>query len=208
VPLDGYANGWLVGPGCRTARFTFDPQHVATASYAFSVAAGIVLLLVALGVRVRRGARRLLPQRPRWVPLGTVAPLRLDWAPAIALALALGTVGSALGLRVGLALAVLALVLAREGATPARLIAIAAIGFAALPAIYLAKQVSEQGGLSFTFPSQHLTAHWIGIVALWCLGGAAVLQARALRALSVPRHANDAVPGQQLPDAGDPADER
>src|SRR5204862_182809 len=57
VPIDGFANGWRVGPWCHEARIAFAPQRFANVSYAVSaVGCGALALLVLLGLWRRRRA--------------------------------------------------------------------------------------------------------------------------------------------------------
>ena len=63
TPIDGYANGWRIGPGCTAVAFTFSPQRLATIAYVVSGVAGVLcLLLLILGGRRRRD---VAPDRPR-----------------------------------------------------------------------------------------------------------------------------------------------
>ena len=81
VPIDGYANGWPIGPSCTRARFAFGPNRVAGIGYLVSAVAGILCLLV-LGSPAARsfsGAarrRRSPPRRPRWWCRAAAGPNR------------------------------------------------------------------------------------------------------------------------------------
>jgi hypothetical protein len=102
--------------------------------------------------------------------------VKLGWVPAILVSGAIGALGAALfALRMGPALALLSLVLLRTGVNTRRLVAIAAALIALLPAIYLAFPPTDRGGFSFTYPTDVLFAHWVAVVAVTCLGVAAIL---------------------------------
>ena len=88
----------------------------------------------------------------------------------------IGALGAVLfALRMGPALAAVSLVLLRAGVNARRLVALAAALIALLPAIYLAFPPTDRGGFSFTYPTDVLFAHWVAVVAVSCLGAAAVL---------------------------------
>ena len=47
VPIDGYANGWPIGPSCHSVTFTFAPNRLATIGYVISGVVGLVCLCAA-----------------------------------------------------------------------------------------------------------------------------------------------------------------
>src|SRR4029079_17135577 len=79
------------------------------------------------------------------------------------------------------------------GVSVRRLIATATVALVALPVLYLADPAPRPRGLAFTSSSHYITAHSVALVALLCLGGAAVLGAVRLRAAN-RRHATAAAP--------------
>ena len=79
TPIDGYANGWQVRPGCQAVRFAFAPNRVAKLAYLVSAIAGLLCLLALIGshqwrVESRRTAARderephVFPVRPAGAP--------------------------------------------------------------------------------------------------------------------------------------------
>ena len=59
VPIDGYANGWRVGPGCRDVSFSYGPNQLAKLGYGISVLACLAcVILLMLAWRRRRAPRR------------------------------------------------------------------------------------------------------------------------------------------------------
>ena len=68
------------------------------------------------------------------------------------------------------------------GVSVRRLIATATVALVALPVLYLADPAPRPRGLAFTYSDHYITAHSVALVALLCLGGAAVLVAVRLRA--------------------------
>jgi arabinofuranan 3-O-arabinosyltransferase len=59
-PLQGYANGWLVEPGCSRVDFRFGPDNVLRLAYVLSIF-GIPFLIVAVVRRRRPGYTNLAP---------------------------------------------------------------------------------------------------------------------------------------------------
>jgi hypothetical protein len=66
----------------------------------------------------------------------------------------------------------------------ARALTLAAAGLLGLvvPAIYLIDMPPDLGGFNSNYPSDLITAHWVGVVAVTCLGLAAWRAAAAIRA--------------------------
>jgi hypothetical protein len=166
--------------------FEFGPQRAALAGYLLSALAclGMVGLLAAAALRRRRSrtARRDV-RRP--VPASRVPDpaIRLSWGGALLAAAGAGVLAGLLfALRMGVVVALLALVLARLGTTVRRLIAIAALCIAAMPVLYLLFPATDKGGYSFQFATDHINAHWLGVVAVCCLAAAGLLDARRIRA--------------------------
>jgi hypothetical protein len=167
VPVDGYANGWRIGPGCTAVAFTFAPQRLATIGYIVSGAAGVLcLLLVVLGGWRRRD---ILPDRPRvHLPAGRSAPAR---EPSVVWALPAAVVfGFIFGIEAGIvAAAAIALVLWRGiGAGPLALGAGALLGIV-VPVLYLLHPGRSAGGNHYGYATGHLGAHWVGVAAIGLL---------------------------------------
>jgi arabinofuranan 3-O-arabinosyltransferase len=167
VPIDGYANGWRIGPGCTAVAFTFAPQRLATIGYIVSGAAAVIcLLLLVLGGWRRRD---VVPERPTVrLPAGRSAPVR---EPSILWALPAAVVfGFVFGIEAGVvAAAAIALVLWRGiGAGPLALAAGALLGIV-VPVLYLLHPGSSAGGNHYGYATGHLGAHWVGVAAIGML---------------------------------------
>jgi MYXO-CTERM domain-containing protein len=165
--IDGFANGWRIGRGCRDVRFAYAPQRPVTWGYVVSALAALILLaLLALGRR-----RRVTRQAPAPLPAAD-HPRRWPLPAALAAGLGLGAVvGVLFALRAGVVLGpVIALVLWRG--IGARALALAAAGLlgVVVPAIYLLFPAKDQGGFNFEYAQDHLAAHWCAVGALVLLG--------------------------------------
>jgi hypothetical protein len=212
TPIDGYANGWRIGPSCKTARMYFVPQTTVNTAYAISALAGLILLAVALGlraparlrrrvsgrVRVPVGVRRRLPRAvpagvpaaPRWIPrVRGEDPLRIaSWPVTLGLTVLVGLVTAGVfAARFAVVAAPVTLVLLRVGFNARRLLALAALLIAAVPVLYLANPAHNFGGYDFDYGLHYLTAHWLAAGALCLLLAAAIVQASALRHARRPR---------------------
>jgi arabinofuranan 3-O-arabinosyltransferase len=179
VPVDGFANGWRAPAGCVAAEFRYGPQRAADVAYAvsaFGVAAVLALLVVAF-----RRRRRASVEQPR--PLDRSGPLlRPPVATAVVASLAAGVVTAGLfALRTGPITAVVVFVLLRWGVSVPRLAGLAAVGVAAVPALYLAFPPEDKGGYSFEFANETLGAHWVADGVVFLLAAAALLAARTRR---------------------------
>ncbi len=183
VPIDGYANGWRIGPACHTVRFAFAPNQLAKLGYLISGLAGLVCLLILAAASragtVSRRARSRAPQftpaaRPRDqrgagvtprdpVPLRPVAALRRALLPALAF-------GFVFGIGPGVvSLPALVLILSRGvGAVRLTLIAAALLGIV-VPVLYLAHPAQAVGGNQYGYAMAHLTAHYVGTAAFGLL---------------------------------------
>jgi len=196
VPIDGYANGWRVGAGCRDVHFTFAPNRLALLGYlASGIGGALCLLLIGWGLWRRRraagaaggtgragraggaeAAPALAPaaeQRdPRWRPLRALRA-------AVPLAIAFGFV---FGYVPGIVSApAIALVLWRGIGARALTIAAAALLGVLVPIIYVIHPGPESGGNHFGYAMAHLGAHYIGVAALGLLMAALWRSWRALR---------------------------
>ncbi len=175
TPIDGYANGWRIGPGCAAVAFTFAPQRLATIGYIISgVAVVVCLLLVLLGGWRRRGEVpgpppvHLGPGRERAGRAGPVSEPRIAWALPAAVVF-----GFVFGIEAGVVAAVaIALVLWRGiDAGPLALGAGALLGIV-VPVLYLVHPGSSAGGNHYGYAAGHLAAHWVGVAAIGLLMGA------------------------------------
>ncbi|HET9101944.1 MAG TPA: alpha-(1-_3)-arabinofuranosyltransferase family protein [Solirubrobacteraceae bacterium] len=170
VPIDGYANGWRVGPGCRKVAFTYGPERLATLGYALSALAClgcVIVLLLAWRRRRRDGGPatapigELAPQTPRRIAPGRALAAAL--VPALAFAFVFG-------LRPGLvswpALAAILWL-----GLDARVLTLAAAGLLGLlvPALYLADPGRAPGGNQFGYAMAHLDAHYVAVAAFGLL---------------------------------------
>jgi hypothetical protein len=68
TPIDGYANGWQVRPGCRAVRFAFAANRLAGIAYLISAIAGVLCLLALIGSRQWRVESRRAPARDEREP--------------------------------------------------------------------------------------------------------------------------------------------
>jgi arabinofuranan 3-O-arabinosyltransferase len=208
VPIDGYANGWRVGPDCRQARFAFIPQRLANIGYIVSAVAcvGMLALLVLPMRRLRRGWRGAAAPEA-WPSLGSttvavrlaVAPQdalrRTGWRVAAVAGAGVAGVGSFMfGPRAGILFGVATAVLLIVGVTVRRLLAVAVLGLAAVPVLYVVAPASRPNGLSFSYATHYLAAHWIAVGAVMCVAAAGVLGALEVRAAGRSRRDTPAPP--------------
>jgi len=182
VPIDGYANGWRIGPSCHTVRFAFAPNQLAKLGYLISGLAGLVCLLILILSRRRRPPSRVRSRAPQFTPaarppdqrgagvtprepapLRPVAALRAALLPALVF-------GFVFGIWPGVvSLPVLALILWRGvGAVRLTLIAAALLGIV-VPVLYLAHPAQAAGGNQYGYAMAHLTAHYVGTAAFGLL---------------------------------------
>jgi hypothetical protein len=202
VPIDGYANGWRVEPGCVEASFSFPPQRIATAGYVVSAIAVLALLAVALLGWRRERSRASAPRSLLLAPPPD-RTLRLPWRRALPATAAIAAAAAfLLALRAGAVLAPLTFLALTRGITVRRLIGLALAAIALLPVIYLVFQPKNPGGYQFDYANDLLGAHWVAAFAVVCIAAASVLMALELR------RADDAVPGDQLAEHRDPDEER
>jgi hypothetical protein len=161
--VDGFANGWRVGPGCTSVSFAFAPQRAVQWGYAI----GALACLVLLGI--------MLLRRPRRAEAVSPAPLvpddriwRLPARRALLAGVAAGVVfGFAFALRAGVAIGpVTALVLWR-GISPRQMITTAGALLAiVVPAVYLIFPATDRGGYGPAYPVERLGAHWVTVGAM------------------------------------------
>jgi arabinofuranan 3-O-arabinosyltransferase len=177
VPIDGYANGWKIGPSCHSVSFTFSPNRLALIGYIVSGVAGLVCLalvawpLLAWPLRRRRSAAAGPdPESATELPAAD-HPRRLTAVHALAWAVAAGLVfGFVFGVRAGaVAVPVLALILWRGiGPRPLTLAAGALLGIV-VPLLYIIDAPSSVGGNHYGYATDHMTAHWAAVAAIGLL---------------------------------------
>ena len=169
VPIDGYANGWRVGTGCRTARFEFAPNRIAYWGYALSAVACALLLVYLLVARRRRLAAAAesgdgafassiqAADRPPSMPLRRALLLALPAALAVAFVFAART-GP-------IAWLLLTLVLWRGIGARALIVAAAGLLLVVVPALYLIFPGTDLGGFDTSYAQEHLGANWVAVAA-------------------------------------------
>jgi hypothetical protein len=172
VPIDGYANGWKIGPSCHDVSFTFSPNRLAVIGYVVSGVAGVVCLALLAWPLVRRRKRSqpVDPLVPPSIPVSdhppALAPIHaLTWAIVAGCGFAF-----VFGIRAGIvAVPVLALILWRGlGPRPLTLAAGALLGIVG-PLLYIIDAPSSAGGNHYGYATQHMTAHWAAVAALGLL---------------------------------------
>jgi hypothetical protein len=194
LPIDGYANGWLVRPGCREARFAFTPQRTAVIAYGVSALASLgMLAIVVLGTLRRRRSRAAvatsssdgLAPPPTRGPIPASPPdplLRPGWPATFAISGAMALVSAGLfALRMGVVIGALTFLLLRVGVNVGRLTALAALLTALLPLHYLLFPAEDKGGFSFEYANDQINAHWIAVVVVCCLAAGGGLAAWRMR---------------------------
>ncbi len=175
VPIDGYANGWRVGPGCRHVRFSFAPNRLAAIGYIVSGLAAVACMLLLLGGAWRRRRRGVAPSpapsEPAWTT--DTADPQSRWSPVRALVVAViagAAFGFAFGLHAGaVSVVVLWLILWRGvGARALTLLAGALLGIV-VPILYLTASGNEDAGNQAFYVIDHNTANWVGVAAIGLL---------------------------------------
>jgi hypothetical protein len=173
VPIDGYANGWPVGAGCRDVRFSFKPNKLAAVGYLVSAIGALVCVILVAAPWWRR-RRKPAPPRIEEAEIEPTSITRLAPLRAIVVAVALGIpFGFVFGIEAGIvSVPVIAVCLALGvGARALTLTAGALLGIV-VPILYLANPGDERGGNHFSYSVMHMAAHWVGVAALGLLIGA------------------------------------
>jgi arabinofuranan 3-O-arabinosyltransferase len=186
--LDGYANGWRVGPGCRAVRFAFAPNGLALAGYGISALA--ILLCLVLAVVVSRRRRRPVPAAASPDSVGGDRPARRSPIRVGLAAVLTGlVVAFVFGIEAGVAAAPgVAFVLWRGIGARALTLAAGALLLVVVPIIYLLDPGDSGAGNQIGYAVDHMTAHWVGVAALLLLSAALYRSLAAIR----PRHASSA----------------
>lgn len=164
VPIDGYANGWRVGPGCRAVAFPFAPNRAAHVAFAVSLLAALACAGL-LGLALRR--RRRGEEEAEPAPIPDTAPGPAPWGRAaaggvIAAAVLSFVFGPTAGVPAGAGVAVVLRL-----AIPAVPLALAAGGLLAIvvPILDLLAQPARTGNEA-TYPAAHPAAQWFAVGAL------------------------------------------
>jgi arabinofuranan 3-O-arabinosyltransferase len=186
TPIDGYANGWRVSPGCENVSFRFGPNRLALIGYVVSLLTGVVcLVLIVVGWwRRRRVAAEPDPASPVSAPApgladapaladasapkpASVWPLRRALGAAVIAGCVFAFVFGALpGI---VSVPVIALVLWRGiGARRLTLAAAALLGIV-VPILYVVHPGPESSGNHFGYAMGHLGAHYVAVAALGLL---------------------------------------
>jgi hypothetical protein len=174
TPIDGYANGWQVGPGCRHVRFAFAPNRIAAIAYVVSGIAGLLCLIALIGSHQwRQESRRTAARDEREPHTLPVRPAGAPWP--IAAALTAGVIaGLAFGFVFGIlpgiaAIPVTAFVLWRGVGARRLTIAAAVLLGVLVPLAYVVHPGSEAGGNHFGYAHDHLAAHYLAVTAIGLL---------------------------------------
>jgi hypothetical protein len=172
LPIDGFANGWLVSPGCRHVRFQFAPQRTADIAYLVSLAALPILLAVLLVSALRSRGEAASP-RLRGARAVAEPFIQLSWLGAL-------TAGAACSLVIGFLFALpigpLAVPILRRGTTPRRLFGLGGALLLAIPVAYLIRSAPNAGGYDFSFAYDNLLGHWLGVAGMCAIFGGCVLE--------------------------------
>lgn len=171
-PLQGYANGWPVEPGCEQVVFDYRPQRIADLSYLLS-AIGILALLALL--LARRRARGPFPHASTTPPgrfdASADTPGRWPAGRALAVGAVAGAVlGFVFALRAGVVLGpVVALVLWRAIPTHRLVLAAGGLLLVGVPVAHLVAGSEDSGGYRTNYAVEHIAAHWVATGALGLL---------------------------------------
>ncbi|MDX6656053.1 MAG: arabinofuranan 3-O-arabinosyltransferase, partial [Solirubrobacteraceae bacterium] len=156
VPIEGYANGWLVRPGCTSPDFRFAPNGTLKFAYLLSIL-GLPFLLVA-------AARRRRPRLASLAPMPDPDPARplglgVALAAGVAIALAIAFV---FALRAGAVALPIAVLLLWRGVGVRRLIQAAAVLLiVGVPVVYLLSKWDNRGGYNTYYAVDHRFGHWV-----------------------------------------------
>jgi arabinofuranan 3-O-arabinosyltransferase len=162
--VDGFANGWLVAPGCRDVSLAFAPQRAVYWGYAI----GAIACLALIGLLVLRRPRR----REEWVRERDIEPDDRPWRLPARRALLAGAgaavlFGFVFALRAGLVIGPVTALILWRGASPRTLIATAGgLLTVAVPAIYILFPATDRGGYGPAYPVERLGAHWVTVGAV------------------------------------------
>jgi arabinofuranan 3-O-arabinosyltransferase len=177
VPIEGYANGWLVDRGCSSVDFRFAPNNTLRLAYLISIF-GIPFLLVAVLRRRRPGYTSLEPLRDP----DPVRSFDLLAAAGIGLAAALA-IAFVFALRAGAVALPIVVLLLWRGTRVRRLIEAAFVLLAVgTPVAYLLAKWDDRGGYNTYYAVDHRYGHWFavaGVCLLFIALGRTLARARA-----------------------------
>ena len=163
VPIEGYANGWLVDRGCARVDFRFAPNNTLRLAYVLSIF-GIPFLLVAVVRRRRPGYTSLQPL----ADADPVRPFDLLTAIGVGLLIALA-IAFVFALRAGAVAFPIVVLLLWRGARVRRLIEAATLLLVAgVPVAYLLAKWDNRGGYNTYYAVDHRYGHWVAVAAV-CL---------------------------------------
>jgi arabinofuranan 3-O-arabinosyltransferase len=170
-PVDGYANGWRVDAGCRSARFAFAPNRTALIGYAMSLLACLVCLVLVARQRRRVEAAPVpgdlaLREHPEPWPMGR----------ALGLAVVAGAVLAFFFGPVAGAVAIPGIAFVLRAGVRGRALALAAGGLLILvvPVLYLVHSSDPDRANNVPYADERIAAHWVVVAALVLLGVALV----------------------------------
>jgi arabinofuranan 3-O-arabinosyltransferase len=171
-PVDGYANGWRVGSGCRSAHFAFALNRSARLGYAVSLLACLACLaLVVVDPRRRAGPAAAVEagELPGADAVERVSPRR-----AGAVALVCGAIIAFIFGPVAGAVALVPIFVALLMAVGARALTLAgaALLVFAVPLLYLVHPADPDRANNVPYPAERIGAHWVTVAALILLFGA------------------------------------
>jgi len=183
VPIDGYANGWPVRPGCHRVRFAFGPNRLAVIAYVISGVAvlGCLVSLIAIAWLRRRHPAPESAAAPAsgpgsaapGPPIAAGAPIasgRLSPRGLLGALLAAIAFGFVFGVTAGLGALVAIVVVLSRGIGAARLAVAAGLLLGiVVPLLYLVEPGEHRGGNHYGYAAQHLDAHWVGVAAVGLL---------------------------------------
>lgn len=173
VPIDGFANGWLVGRDCPKASFRFAPQRAVQWGFVLSgIACLLLLAFLVVGAITRRAPNPEVALAP-WLP-DAPAPARMPLRRAAAIALPAALVLAFLfALRAGPLIGVALTVILWRG-VGARTLALTAGALLAVvvPILYALFPGPDRGGFNPEYAIKHLGAHWVAVAAYVLLAAA------------------------------------
>ncbi len=199
--VDGFANGWLVRPGCRDVAFRFGPQRIVTVGYVIGALACLALLALLV---LRRPRRRVCEPAPEPLP-ALDERLRLPARRALVVGLAAAAVfGFVFALRAGVVAGPAVALILWRGTSARRLFLGAGVLLAlVVPLLYALFPGDDRGGYDTRYAVEHLGAHWVAVAAFVLLMLALAAQGQAL--LEHRRAERHAQPQRQARAPGDPA---
>jgi arabinofuranan 3-O-arabinosyltransferase len=161
-PIDGFANGWRVAPGCMNVDIAFEPNRQARWSYAISGLGALLMLALLVLRRPRRpDARGGAP----WPVAARLGPMKASHAAAAGVVAALAG-GLVFALRAGVVIGPLVFLLLWRGVSVRALTAAAALLLGVVvPALYLVLMPKDLGGFNSEYPVDLIAAHWVSVAA-------------------------------------------